>query len=302
MSGSRRTTTRIPGDRPEVPRELVLRARRIDRSLQKAYPDAHCALDFQSPLDLYVATVLSAQCTDERVNMVTPHLFARCRRPEDYLALGPAGLEEIIRSTGFFRAKARNILAGCQAILDRHDGELPRTMEELVKIPGCGRKTANVILGNAFGTPGITVDTHMGRIARRLEFTAEKDPVKVEAELQQLIPEQDWTMFSHRVISHGRAICDARKPLCSECPIRRDCPYPDTIDALPVATTKSTRPPKAATRTKAVAVAKAAKTAKTPKASSRANAQASTKTKKTSAAKTSKKATKAGKRTKKASA
>ncbi|MCB9462461.1 MAG: endonuclease III [Candidatus Eisenbacteria bacterium] len=300
MSGSRRTTTRIPGDRPEVPRELVLRARRIDRSLQKAYPDAHCALDFQSPLDLYVATVLSAQCTDERVNMVTPHLFARCRRPEDYLALGPAGLEEIIRSTGFFRAKARNILAGCQAILDRHDGELPRTMEELVKIPGCGRKTANVILGNAFGTPGITVDTHMGRIARRLEFTAEKDPVKVEAELQQLIPEQDWTMFSHRVISHGRAICDARKPLCSECPIRRDCPYPDTIDALPVA--------------------KAAKTAKTPKASSRANAQASTKTKKTStakasptartskpgkrssAAKTSKKATKAGKRTKKASA
>ena len=219
----------------------------MNRKLALAYPNAHCALDFQTPLDLYVATVLSAQCTDERVNKVTPELFRRCRRVEDYLALGPARLEELIRSTGFFRAKTRNILAGCQRILETHDGVVPRTMEELVQIPGCGRKTANVILGNSFGIPGITVDTHMGRIARRLEFTAEKDPVKVEAELQLLIPEADWTIFSHRVISHGRAICDAKKPLCGACPIRKDCPYPETPSEprRPAPTGRPTRKKKA---------------------------------------------------------
>ncbi|MEZ4649265.1 MAG: endonuclease III [Candidatus Eisenbacteria bacterium] len=290
MSGSQKATTRIPGDRPPVPRELVLRAQRIDRSLRKAYPDAHCALDFQSPLDLYVATVLSAQCTDERVNMVTPHLFARCRRPEHYLALGPAGLEEIIRSTGFFRAKARNILAGCQAILDRHDGELPRTMEELVKIPGCGRKTANVILGNAFGIPGITVDTHMGRISRRLEFTSEKDPVKVEADLQQLIPEPDWTLFSHRIISHGRAICDARKPLCNECPIRVECPFPDSPAATAPLATAAGRAKKAA---KSAAAKPAKKATKAAKSAAPKPAKKATKAAKSAAARPAKRATKA---------
>lgn len=229
----RKATTRIPGKGRAVPEETKRRARRIARALARAYPEARCALAFTTPLDLYVATVLSAQCTDERVNLVTPTLFARCRTAADYLELGPQGLEEIIRSTGFFRAKTRNILAGCHHLLQHHGGELPQTMEELVQVPGCGRKTANVILGNAFGVPGITVDTHMGRIARRLELSPEKDPVKVEADLQELVPEADWTLFSHRVIAHGRTICEARKPRCGECPLQGDCPSSEL--ALPPA-------------------------------------------------------------------
>lgn len=221
-----RVSTRLPGEVEPVDPELRARADRIRKTLAKTYPDAKCALDHASPLDLYVATVLSAQCTDERVNMVTPKLFALCRRPEDYLALGPERLEEIVRSTGFFRAKTRNILGGCRALVERFGGELPRTIEELVTVPGCGRKTANVILGNAFDTPGITVDTHVQRLSKRLELTDETDPVKIEGALQQLFPEKDWTKISHALIWHGRKICDARKPLCDACTVRPHCPYP----------------------------------------------------------------------------
>jgi endonuclease-3 len=226
-----RASTRLPipeGAKPVDP-ALRKRAAKILAGLYRAYPDAHCALDFQTPLDLYVATVLSAQCTDERVNKTTPALFAICRTPQDYLALGTDRLEEMIRPTGFFRAKTRNILAGCRTILEKFDGELPRTMEELVTIPGCGRKTANVILGNAFGIPGITVDTHVQRLSKRLELTSETDPVKIERALQQLFPEPEWTQLSHSLIWHGRQICQARQPLCEQCPIRPHCPYPDRI-------------------------------------------------------------------------
>lgn len=207
--------------------ELKSRARKIASALARAYPDASCALHYQTPLDLYVATVLSAQCTDERVNQVTPSLFAACRRPEDYLALGQEGLEERIRPTGFFRSKSKNILGGCRTMIEKFGGEVPGTLEELVQLPGAGRKTANVILGNAFDTPGITVDTHVGRIVRRLELTAEEDPVRVEFALMPLFPRKDWTRLSHRLIHHGRVCCTARSPQCPRCPIARYCPYPE---------------------------------------------------------------------------
>jgi len=223
-------STRLPvGDQSAPERSLKDRAGRVLKRLYETYPDAHCALDYTTPLDLYVATVLSAQCTDERVNKVTPSLFRDCRRPEDYLSLGTEGLEERIRSTGFFRAKTKNILGGCQKIITDFDGELPRSIGELITIPGCGRKTANVILGNAYGITGITVDTHVGRISRRLGLTELKDPVKVEGALQRLFPEPQWTQLSHTVIAHGRAVCDARRPLCGECPVRRMCPSADEV-------------------------------------------------------------------------
>jgi endonuclease III len=202
------------------------RARRILAALGRAYPDARCALDHRDPLQLYVATVLSAQCTDERVNQVTPALFAACRGPEDYLALGSAGLEEMIRSTGFFRNKAKSILGGCQRLVEEFGGRMPGTMDELLRLPGVGRKTANVILGEAFGIPGITVDTHVGRLARRLGLTAETDPVKVETALMPLIPQKEWTRASHLLIQHGRDCCQARKPECARCPVLADCPFP----------------------------------------------------------------------------
>ncbi len=215
------------------PVALRQRAHRILKGLLEAYPDAHCELDFRTPLDLYVATVLSAQCTDVRVNLVTPALFARCRKPEDYLELGPEGLEEAIRSTGFFRNKAKSILGGCRAIVERFDGKVPRTLDELVTIPGIGRKTANVILGSAFDTPGITVDTHVTRLSHRLELTTATDPVKIEFALMPLFPRAEWTRLSHALIFHGRRVCIARKPACEVCPIRVDCPYPATLAATP---------------------------------------------------------------------
>lgn len=209
---------------PAVDPDLKRRAGRVYRGLRKAYPDAACALHFETPLDLYVATVLSAQCTDERVNLVTPALFARCRTPDDYLRLGQAGLEEAIRSTGFYRNKAKSILGGCAKLLADFGGELPRTLEELVQIPGAGRKTANVILGNAFSTPGITVDTHVTRLSHRLGLTEEQEAVKIEFALMPLFPRKDWTLLSHSLIFHGRQVCQARKPKCEICPIARDCP------------------------------------------------------------------------------
>ncbi|MCA9729271.1 MAG: endonuclease III [Candidatus Eisenbacteria bacterium] len=250
-----RPSTRLPrraGADP-IDVEAKARARKILRALYRTHPDAHCALDFQTPLELYVATVLSAQCTDERVNKTTPALFARCRRPEDYLSLGSERLEELIRSTGFFRNKARSILGGCQVIAEEFGGELPRTLEELVRIPGCGRKTANVILGNAFDTPGITVDTHVQRLSKRLDLSEETDPVKIESDLQELFPEKDWTQLSHSLIWHGRQICDARKPLCDRCSLRKLCRYPERMassPALPKATKAAggTRPKAAKAR------------------------------------------------------
>ena len=203
---------------------LVRRARRINRILAETYPDACCELDFRSPLELLVATILSAQCTDVRVNMVTPALFARYPTAADYAAADPAELEELIKSTGFYRNKAANIIGMAQAVCERHGGEVPRRMKDLVLLPGVGRKTANVVLGNAFNTPGITVDTHVGRLSRRLGLTDKEDPVAVEFDLASLLPRSEWTLWSHRLIFHGRRVCKARRPACGVCPLARLCP------------------------------------------------------------------------------
>ena len=201
------------------------RAEEICRRLAASYPDATCSLDFRSPFELVVATILSAQCTDRRVNMVTGDLFARWPTPARMAAATPAALEEVIRTTGFFRAKAKNILGCCQALVDRHGGEVPRTLAELVKLPGVGRKTANVVLGSAFGIPsGVVVDTHVGRIARRLGLTRHPDAVHAERDLIACLPEARWIEFSHRLIALGRAICTARKPRCETCPLADLCP------------------------------------------------------------------------------
>ncbi|MBA9001901.1 endonuclease III [Thermomonospora cellulosilytica] len=209
---------------PESRLALVRRARRMNRILAETYPDAHCELNFADPFQLLVATVLSAQTTDVRVNMVTPALFARYPTPEDMAAADPEELEKLIQSTGFFRSKARNLLGLAAGLRDRFGGEVPRTLEELVTLPGVGRKTANVVLGNAFDVPGITVDTHFGRLARRFGWTTETDPAKVEHEIAELIPRREWTILSHRMIWHGRRICHARRPACGVCPLARLCP------------------------------------------------------------------------------
>jgi endonuclease-3 len=194
------------------------------RRLAQTYPDAHCALHYQTPLQLLVATILSAQCTDARVNMVTPALFARYPDATAFAAAEPRELEKLIHSTGFFRNKARNIIACCQQLVAQYGGQVPATMEELVPLPGIGRKTANVILGNAFGVPGLPVDTHVTRLSQRLGLTEETNPVKIERDLAKLIPRKEWTMFGHRMIFHGRQVCHARKPLCETCPLAGLCP------------------------------------------------------------------------------
>jgi endonuclease-3 len=188
------------------------------------YPDAHCELDFTTPLELLVATILSAQSTDKRVNMVTPTLFAKYPDAEAYASARGEELEDIIRSTGFFRAKTKSIIALGNDLCLRFDGQVPGRLRDLVTLPGVGRKTANVVLGNAFGVPGITVDTHFGRLARRFGWTTETDPTKVESEVGALIPRKDWTMLSHHLIWHGRRRCHARKPACGACPVARLCP------------------------------------------------------------------------------
>ncbi len=203
---------------------LVRRARRVNRELAELYPNAHCELDFTSPLELLVATILSAQCTDKRVNMVTPVLFGRYRTAADYASADREELEKIIQSTGFFRAKANSLIGLGQALCDRYGGEVPGRLRDLVTLPGVGRKTANVVLGNAFGVPGITVDTHFSRLSRRLGWTAQADPDKIEQEVGALIPRPEWTMLSHRLIWHGRRICHARRPACGACAIARLCP------------------------------------------------------------------------------
>src|ERR1700728_3598772 len=203
---------------------LVRRARRINRELAAFYPDAHCELNFSSPLELLVATILSAQTTDKRVNLVTPVLFSRYRSAADYAAADRDEMEKIIQSTGFFRAKTTSLIGLGQALCARFGGEVPRRLRDLVTLPGVGRKTANVVLGNAFGVPGITVDTHFGRLARRFGWTTSDDPVKVEADVATLIPRRDWTALSHRVIWHGRRVCHARRPACGACGLARLCP------------------------------------------------------------------------------
>jgi endonuclease-3 len=194
------------------------------RCLAEVYPDAHAELDFTNPLELIVAVVLSAQTTDVRVNEVTPAVFARYRTAADYAAADRAELEELLRPTGFYRAKANSLIGLGAALVERFGGEVPKKLEDLVTLPGVGRKTANVVLGNAFDLPGITVDTHFGRLVRRWGWTKEEDPVKVEHAIGELIPRKDWTMLSHRVIFHGRRVCHARKPACGACPLARDCP------------------------------------------------------------------------------
>jgi endonuclease-3 len=208
----------------ETPTGLVRRARKIDRVLADTYPDAKCELDFDNPFELLVVTVLSAQTTDKRVNLVRPTLFAAYPDPRSMAAADRAHLEQIIGPLGFFRAKTESLLKLSAALVERHDGEVPPRLADLVLLPGVGRKTANVVLGNAFGIPGITVDTHFGRLIRRFGWTEETDPVKAEHAIGALFPKRDWTMLSHHLIWHGRRVCHAKKPACGACPVARWCP------------------------------------------------------------------------------
>lgn len=211
-------------DSSESALALLRRARRTNRELAVVHPDARCELDFTTPLELLVATVLSAQTTDVRVNQVTPTLFATYPSAGAYAAADVEDVEEIIRPTGFFRPKARALVGIGRALVDRHDGEVPARLDALVALPGVGRKTANVVLGDAFGVPGLTVDTHFGRLARRLGWTVEEDPVKVEVAVAALIEKREWTVLSHRLIFHGRRVCHSRRPACGACAIAHLCP------------------------------------------------------------------------------
>jgi endonuclease-3 len=206
---------------------VAARAARIVAGLRSLYPDAACELRHRSALELLVATILSAQCTDQRVNLVTPALFARYRTVRDYAEADPAELEALIRSTGFFRNKAKAIIGLSRALLARHDGEVPGTMDDLVELPGVGRKTANVLLSVWFHQPAIPVDTHVQRLAGRLGLTKETDPVAIEMALQKVFPEADWSFAATALIWHGRRVCFARNPQCASCALRADCPYPD---------------------------------------------------------------------------
>jgi endonuclease III len=221
------TKRTAPGQRrwaEETRLGLVRRARRMNRTLSQAFPHVYCELDFTNPLELTVATILSAQSTDKGVNLATPALFARYRTARDYAQADRTELEELVRTTGFYRNKANSLIKLGQALEERFDGEVPSTMEELVTLPGVGRKTANVILGNAFGIPGITVDTHFQRLVQRWKWTELTDPVKIEKAVGELIERSEWTLLSHRVIFHGRRVCHARKPACGVCVLAKDCP------------------------------------------------------------------------------
>jgi endonuclease-3 len=206
-------------------RRTQSQAAKVVAALRKLYPDAKCSLDFNNPLELLVATILSAQCTDERVNVVTRDLFKKYHSAADYAAAPPAQLERDIQSTGFYRNKAKNIQGCCRILAEEHGGRLPDGLDVLVELPGIGRKTANVVLGTAFGiASGVVVDTHVGRLSRRLGLTSHKDPVKIEQDLIAEIPKEEWIAFGHRMIQHGRRICGARKPKCDECPMESFCP------------------------------------------------------------------------------
>lgn len=204
------------------------RAKEIFDLLTKEYPDAECSLDHTNPLELMIATILSAQCTDVRVNVVTKDLFKKYKTPEDYTSRPIEELEKVVHTCGFYRSKAKNITKACHTILEKHDGKVPRTLEDLVELAGVGRKTANVVLGTCFNTPGVVVDTHCGRIARRLGFTKQTDPVKVEKDLMKIWEHEHWSLFSHFMVFHGRAACISRSPQCSKCVVRDLCPFPET--------------------------------------------------------------------------
>ena len=204
------------------------RAAAVTAALARTYPDAHCELDYATPLQLLIATILSAQCTDKRVNLTTPALFRTCRTAAEYVALPAEQLEELIHATGFFRAKAKHIRACCAALVERHGGAVPRAMDALTALAGVGRKTANVVLGNAFGIhAGVVVDTHVQRLSRRLGLTTQTTPEKIERDLIRLIPRAQWTVFSHWLIWHGRRRCTARSPDCAACELRTLCPSAD---------------------------------------------------------------------------
>lgn len=211
------------------------RALRVYERLCVAYPDARCSLDFRSPLELLIATILAAQCTDVRVNIVTKSLFKKYRRPEDYVNAPVSELEDDIRTCGFYRNKAKSIVSACRKIIADFGGQIPGTMEELLTLDGVGRKTANVLLGECFGGQGIIVDTHCTRLARRLGFTKNSDPVKIERDLMTVWPREHWTLFSHNLVFHGRAVCSARAPKCSECPVADLCPFPRTKEGKRIA-------------------------------------------------------------------
>jgi endonuclease III len=223
---------------------LVRRARAINRVLAQTYPDAHIELDFTTPLELLVATILSAQSTDKRVNLVTPTLFVRYPDAAAYAAADRAEMEELIKPTGFFRAKTDSLIKLGAALVDRYGGEVPTRMADLDALPGVGRKTANVVLGNAFGVPGITVDTHFGRLARRFGWTPQFDPDKVEAEVGRLFPRRDWVQLCHNLIWHGRRCCHARNPACGACPVARWCPSFGEGETDPVKAAKLLREPR----------------------------------------------------------
>ncbi len=209
----------------ETREQLQARVGQIIRALKKTYPDATCALNHSSPFELLVATILSAQCTDERVNIVTANLFRKYRKPEDYPAVSREELERDINSVTFFRNKAKSIQEASRLLIEKHNGQLPQTLEELVELPGVGRKTANVVLGTAFGIPtGVVVDTHVMRVSQRLGLTENKQPEKIEADLIELLPKKEWIDFSHRLIWHGRRVCQARKPMCEKCSLEEFCP------------------------------------------------------------------------------
>src|ERR1044072_269731 len=217
-------TTKATGARAA---ERKARARKIIARLKREYPDATCALQHRSALELVVATILSAQCTDARVNMVTPHLFAKYRTAADYAAADPRVLEKEIQSTGFFRNKTKSIIGMAQALVERHGGDVPHTMAELTALPGVGRKTANVILGTWFKqNEGVVVDTHVQRLTNLLKLARQEDPVKIEQELMEIVPREDWTWFSHTLIHHGRQVCIARRPRCADCGLNELCPSP----------------------------------------------------------------------------
>lgn len=201
------------------------RTREIIRKLKRAYPDAKCSLNHTNPFELLVATILSAQCTDDRVNIVTADLFRKYRGPQDYLKVAPRELEKDIQSTGFFRNKTKSIQRTSKMLLDDYHGRVPQTMDELLELPGVARKTANVVLGNAFDIKaGVVVDTHVTRLSHRLDLSQEKDPTKIERDLIELVPRKDWVIFPHLLIAHGRRICRARNPLCDQCPVEKTCP------------------------------------------------------------------------------
>ncbi len=236
--------TAAPESPPALtPLALTRRARRVARELAVLHPDAHCELDFTTPLELAVATILSAQCTDRRVNEVTPALFARYPTAAAYAAADRLELEALVHSTGFYRNKAASLIGLGAALVAHHGGEVPARLSELVTLPGIGRKTANVVLGDAFGIPGLTVDTHFGRLVRRLGWTTLEDPVKVEAAVAALLPKAEWTPFSHRVIFHGRRVCHARKPACGACGVAALCPSYGLGPTDPVVAAKLVKTP-----------------------------------------------------------